>query len=280
MSGALPVFVWKVRVMRLARIAVLGVALGSAVVAGLLAKGMVTGTKSAETPEAKQFDTMEVLVASRDIALGSKVSASSLQWVDWPKAAVNSRYITRSGAPDALNKLTGAAARSQILSGEPIVKAKLVTVEGNGFMSAILKSGMRAISVKISPETGAGGFILPNDHVDVILTRQMRSAGREQFRSETILRNVRVLAIDQAIDTSKKGAEQVAVGKTATLELWPAQAESLALAESMGSISLSLRSLTDAGSNGKTDEAGRTGRRKGTVTVLRYGVASSVQTGR
>ena len=134
------------------------------------------------------------------------------------------------------------------VAGEPIREAKLVNAKGSGFMAAILPSGMRAVSTQISPETGAGGFILPNDHVDVILTRRDREAekatGTEVQTSETILSNVRVLAIDQTVQ--EKNGQKVVVGKTATLELTPRQVETLALAQQLGSLSLALRSITDA----------------------------------
>ena len=137
-------------------------------------------------------------------------------------------------------------ARAPFVAGEPIREAKLVDAKGSGFMAAILPHGMRAISTQISPETGAGGFILPNDHVDVILTRRDagKSSGGAQQGSETILSNVRVLAIDQNV--AEKNGRKVVVGKTATLELSSPQAETLALAQHLGTLSLALRSITDA----------------------------------
>ena len=128
--------------------------------------------------------------------------------------------------------------------GEPIREAKLVNAKGSGFMAAILPSGMRAVSTQISPETGAGGFILPNDRVDVILTpRGNRDADKGGVSSETILRNIRVLAIDQTVE--EKNGQKVVVGKTATLELLPSQAETLALSQQIGTLSLALRSIAD-----------------------------------
>jgi pilus assembly protein CpaB len=128
-------------------------------------------------------------------------------------------------------------------------------------MAAILPTGMRAVSTDISPETGAGGFILPNDHVDVILTRRDKDAeaangGTEVHTSETILSNVRVLAIDQTVE--EKNGQRVVVGKTATLELSPRQSEHLALAHQLGTMSLALRSLVDSGSKKVVEEKGNT----------------------
>ena len=147
-----------------------------------------------------------------------------------------------------INQLAGSIARSPFFAGEPIREAKLIKAKGSGYMAAILPSGMRAISTDITPETGAAGFILPNDHVDVILSRRDReaekAAGVEVHTSETILSNVRVLAIDQTVE--EKSGQRVVVGKTATLELSPRQAETLVLSRTMGQLSLALRSLVDA----------------------------------
>jgi pilus assembly protein CpaB len=151
-----------------------------------------------------------------------------------------------------------------------------VNAKGSGFMAAILPTGMRAISTQISPETGAGGFILPNDHVDVILTRRERDAdkgasGGDSHSSETILTNVRVLAIDQNVQ--EKDGQKVVVGKTATLELTPAQTETLALSQQLGSLSLALRSITDATGDAPQTEDKSGGRRTG-VNVVRFGVST------
>ncbi len=143
-------------------------------------------------------------------------------------------------------------------------------------MAAILPSGMRAISTQISPETGAGGFILPNDHVDVILTRRDRdaekAAGGEVHTSETILTNVRVLAIDQNVE--EKDGQKVVVGKTATLELTPRQAETLALSQQLGTLSLALRSITDAYAMTRRKPKTRPGKRRTGVNVVRFGVGT------
>jgi pilus assembly protein CpaB len=152
-----------------------------------------------------------------------------------------------------------------------------VKANGSGYMAAILPSGMRAISVEISPETGAGGFILPNDHVDVILSRRDKAAekavGSEVHTSEVILNNVRVLAIDQNVE--EKNGQRVVVGKTATLELNPRQAETLALSRQLGTLSLALRSLVDfdAKDNPEVPNDDR-GRRRG-IDIVRYGVTTT-----
>lgn len=138
-------------------------------------------------------------------------------------------------------------------------------------MAAILPSGMRAVSTQISAETGAGGFILPNDRVDVILSRKAdrQSGGGDTYTSETILNNVRVLAIDQNVE--EKNGQKVVVGKTATLELTPRQAETLALSHHLGTLSLALRSITDAARTDPQDE-NRGGRNS--VNAVRFGVGT------
>jgi pilus assembly protein CpaB len=163
-------------------------------------------------------------------------------------------------------------ARAPFVTGEPIREAKLVNGKGSGFMAAILPSGMRAVSTQISPETGAGGFILPNDRVDVILTRQQTTgaAGSQRQTSETILDNIRVLAIDQNVQ--EKDGQKVVVGKTATLELSPKQAETLALAQRLGSLSLALRSIADASGDKKIDEPSGQGT---SINVVRFGVTTT-----
>lgn len=264
--------------MKLARIGVLGVGAGAAIIAAILAKNLVSSPEGTKQVESPKFDTVPVLVANDDIRLGSVISSSAVRWQDWPKDAVSGRYVTRDAMPTAVEDFAGSAVRAPILSGEPIIREKLVRREDGGVLSAILPSGMRAISVKISPETGAGGFILPNDRVDVILTRRDRdsNSGKEVHRTETILNNVRVLAIDQTIQ--EDGKEQVVIGKTATLELRPSQAEILALAEARGTISLALRSLADSRpQDGDGSDGDMARRRSGTVTVVRYGVQSSVE---
>src|SRR5712691_346110 len=188
--------------MKPARIIVLVIAVVAGGIAALLA-----GRSDAPPPPAPvtQLETTDVLIANSDIGLGSTVSAQDLRWQTWPAAAAGSSFIRKSNRPDAINQLVGSIARVPVSAGEPIRESKLIKGTGGGYMAAILPSGMRAISVEVSPETGAGGFILPNDHVDVILSRRDRAAekssgGIEVHTSEVILANVRVLAIDQTVE--------------------------------------------------------------------------------
>ena len=229
---------------------------------------------------AAPIDTVEILVAKADIAMGQVVSPQDIQWQIWPVAAASPNFVRKSDKADAIEQLTGAIARTPFVQGEPIREAKLIKANGSGFMAALLPAGMRAISTEISPETGAGGFILPNDRVDVILTRRDRDGdkapGGDSHASETILTNVRVLAIDQTVQ--EKDGQKVVVGKTATLELAPSQTETLALSRQLGTLSLALRSLADANApvlDGDDDDHRSSKSRRGTINMVRYGVTTA-----
>ena len=152
-------------------------------IAAYLASG--SDNKAAPAAPVAQLQTVDVLVAKSDIGLGQTVKPEDLQWQTWPAATASSTFIRRNDRPDATNQVAGSIARSPFIAGEPIREQKLVKADGSGFMAAILPTGMRAVSTEISPETGAGGFILPNDRVDVILTKHEKNpdnAGRAGYR--------------------------------------------------------------------------------------------------
>src|SRR5438105_15150568 len=156
-----------------ARIAVLGIAIVAGGIAAYLASG--SDDKPAPVQQVAQLQTVDVLVAKNEIGLGQSVKPDDLQWQTWPASTASSNFITRTNRPEATKEVTGSIARSPFIAGEPIREPKLVKADGSGFMAAILPTGMRAVSTEISPETGAGGFILPNDRVDVILTRREKN---------------------------------------------------------------------------------------------------------
>src|ERR1700742_4847027 len=191
---------WKVKRMNRARIVVLAIAVGAGGIAAYLASG--SDNKPPPVDPVVQLPTVDILIAKSDIGLGQSVTPDDLQWQTWPAATASNNFIRRTERPDAVTQVTGSIARSPFFAGEPIREPKLVKGNGSGFMAAILPSGMRAISTEISPETGAGGFILPNDRVDVILSkREKNTAGAgspDAVKSEIILSNIRILAIDQA----------------------------------------------------------------------------------
>jgi len=232
--------------MKTAQIVVLGIAIAAGGVAAYLASGSDSRTVVAEAPP--PLPTVDVLVAKSDIGLGQAVAVDDMQWQTWPAGTASSNFIRRSDRPEATTQIAGSIARYPFIAGEPIRELKLVKANGSGFMAAVLPGGMRAVSTEISPETGAGGFILPNDRVDVILSKHEKNpdpkATADIIVSAVILSNIRVLAIDQA--PREKDGQNSVVGKTATLELKPGQAEILARARQAGVLSLALRSMIDA----------------------------------
>ncbi len=222
-----------------------------------------------------QLETVDVLVAKNEVSVGQSLQAGDMGWQQWPAVSAGS-FIKRSDRPQAAEQLAGAIARAPIGAGEPVRENRLVKAKGSGYMAAILPHGMRAISTEISVETGAGGFILPNDRVDVILSRRDREAekasGIEAHVSETILSDVRVLAIDQTVE--EKNGQRVVVGKTATLELTQRQSELLALSRQLGTLTLALRSLADADpSRGPAESKEPSG--VGRMNMVRFGVTTS-----
>lgn len=232
--------------------------------------------------QVKPLETVEVLVAARDIGLGDTVNETQVRWQEWPKSGVTPSFVARfNGQTPPTMNVVGSIARGSFVTGEPIVAAKLVTGAGAGFMSAVLPSGTRAVAIEISAESGAGGFILPNDRVDVLLTQRVPGA-QGGVSSDTILRNIRVLAIDQKIQEQKN--ERTALGRTATLELTPAQAEQIAMSRQMGTISLALRPLVDSAKTTSEQpvlagEDKDKEKQSGGTTLVRYGVQQQV-TGR
>jgi pilus assembly protein CpaB len=221
-----------------ARLLVLGLSIVAGGIAAYLAAG---GSKAVVTQVIQQAPTVDVLVARTDIGLGQSLGPVNVEWQAWPKGTSSANLIQRADRPDAATKLAGAIARIPFVAGEPIRDAKVVMLNGTGFMAAILPSGMRAVSTSISPETGAGGFILPNDRVDVILSK--RDKASDLVQSRVVLSNLRVLAIDQA--PKEKDGSSTLIGRTATLEATAEQAETLARAHLSGTLSLALRSLAD-----------------------------------
>src|SRR4051795_1608934 len=259
--------------MMTARIVVLTIALGAGGVAAYLVSNS-DGQPQAPVAPVVQLPTVDVLVAKGDIGLGQPIKPGDLVWQTWPEAASNI-FIRRDDRPEAASQLVGSIARAPFVIGEPIREQKLVRSDGSGFMAAILPAGMRAISTEISPETGAGGFILPNDRVDVILSKREKNPdgkGADVVQSEIILSNIRVLAIDQA-PKEKEGINTL-IGRTATLELKPEQAEMLTRSRQSGTLALALRSITDVNATAEGLSAEQVKKRSESVNVVRYGVAN------
>ncbi len=267
--------------MAASRLIILGVAVAAAGGAGYVAKNMMVAPPPEviveQGPKGPSIDLADVLVLTSDVPMGAPVG-DALNWQSWPSNGLNENFITRSANPEALETYKGSIARVAMYSGEPLRKSKLIG-EGQSFMSSILPSGMRAIATQIAADTSAGGFILPNDNVDVIMTRRSDTAVTTGgFITETILKNIRVLAIDQAIQEDEEG-RKVKVGETATLELTPQQAEIITVAQQMADrLTLALRSVTDTQekSEEEADYLVSGNGRRGTVRLIKSGEVSEV----
>ncbi len=272
--------------MNTARMAILGVAsLAGICCVGVLMHGLA-GAKPPPAPVAvvavaPPAPTVRVLVAKRDLAVGQTIAATDMGWQSWPADGLNLAYVTDGGAAktvsatqgqfgkaagalstaasDAVNNpaegkgavFLGAIVRQPITANEPLIASKVVRAGASGVMAVTLDQGMRAVALPLTAENAAGGFVLPGDHVDVLLTRQVDSGAgtataattTHGFVTSTVMRNVRVLAIDQNMAAQKTAS---AVGATATVEATPKQAEFLVLAKASGTLTLALRSYADA----------------------------------
>jgi pilus assembly protein CpaB len=263
--------------MRAARVVVLGVAVVAGGVAAYLASAHKPAPEAPKAPPVPPLETVDVLVAKSDLNRGEVIDAHQIGWQIWPAAAANSNFIKKTARPDAVAQFAGAIARVPVVAGQPIYDPMVVFAKGSGFLAAVLPKGMRAVALDISPDSDAGGFILPEDHVDILLTRHDKATekvtGAEQIVTNTILRNVRVLAVDQSVE--EKSGQRVVVGKTATVELTPRQAETLALSRQLGTLSLSLRSLADSQSSSAPQGGDERNDKGNSINTVRYGIVSS-----
>lgn len=230
--------------MKPTRIIILAVAVVAAGLAGLLAVRLA-GKKGPELVETviQKEPTVRVLVSAENLPVGSRLNEKAIHWLSWPKNGIVQGFITDDKRPDAITELQGVVVRMPLFRGEP-VRAEKIADSSSRIMSSLLPSGKRAVATEISVATGAGGFVLPNDRVDIIMVREGREGGG--YITENILSNIRVLAIDQQIQESEDGKKAV-VGTTATLELTPDQAKVIAVAQQMASrLTLALRSVADS----------------------------------
>ncbi|HYE00973.1 MAG TPA: Flp pilus assembly protein CpaB [Alphaproteobacteria bacterium] len=228
-------------------------ALAAAVLAAMLADRWLGEQAVAmpRAPEVPALETVEVLVAARDVETGARLRPEDMRWQPWPAALADGRYLVRAAAPDADAAHVGAVVRSALVAGEPIQAAKLLRPGEGGVLAALLEEGRRAVTIETDLAAGVAGLIAPGDRVDVVLThgaeRDDRGAAALAARaSETIVENVRVLAIDQRVSSASPAGEAVQntglAGRSATLEVTPEQAEAVAVGQSLGRLTLSLRS--------------------------------------
>jgi pilus assembly protein CpaB len=248
--------------------------IGIAGVAGLAAFVGMQSLVDQPTPVVQRkevVDSTQVLVAQTAIGLGTAANEANFRWQEWPKSALNPSYIRHDLRPNAMRELKGSIARSSLIAGEPITETKLISAGKGGVLAAILPAGKRAFSTRITEQTAVGKMILPNDRVDVILTQRKRGGnGTEQHVSDTLFRNIRVLAIGTQLDV--KAEQKNAQGNVATLELSSQQSEMLALANSMGEISLALRSIADLNADKNADNLKKKPQESTSISVMRYGV--------
>ena len=249
------------------RIIVLVMAVACAGLAMLLMKNMVKGPQTKIVKQ--EVSEIQVLVAKADIGLGGRLRPHDMKWQPWPGSAAKG-YITKRRNPKAIQEFTGSVARVSIGLGDPIRAKKLVKANEGGVMAAILPSGVRAISIEVSNAAGVSGLILPNDRVDLILTTKTGRGGDKKSASETLLNNVKVLAIGTTFET--KNGQKSMKAKTATLALSPNQVEIVTQARSRGKIWLSLRSLTDSAEMQGPSKKREVG--SSSVKMLKFGVAS------
>lgn len=286
------------------RILILAVAGVAAIVLMLIVGNLISHKPTPAAPVVAAAPTKpmtRVVVAAHDLGAGAKLTAQDMSWQSWPADSLNPAFIT-DGHVDAatapgtpaiasqtsrvandtlsamaghspMDSLLGAVVREPILANEPITNKKIVRGGAGGYMAVLLHEGMRAISVPVTVTSGAGGFVLPGDHVDLLQARQSETAtnGARPYVAHTLLRNVRVLAIDQT-SQAPKGATQAVIGAVATLEVSPSDAEVVAIAKAQGEIVLTLRPYTDAGGpSGAVDSVST-----GTVRIVRGGDTKEV----
>jgi pilus assembly protein CpaB len=231
------------------KLALLVGALVIAVVTAVMAKNMFTGAGAQQAAAAPAVPVgPKVLVAKKALPVGTIIDAEALGWQPWPKELMQSAYYTE-GQPDAdTQKLLGTVVRYQVTAGQPLTRGSLVGPKDRGFLAAALGPGMRAITVPVNASTGVAGFVFPGDHVDLVLTQTVQGGGDGPALkvSETIVRNIRVLATDQRVDSKgEDGKTEVKTFSNVTLEVTPRIAEKVAVSQSIGTLSLSLRSIAD-----------------------------------
>jgi pilus assembly protein CpaB len=220
------------------------VAIGTALLARSIFAGAAAPTADAQAAAAAAKGP-KVLVAQRALPVGTIITADAVAYQPWPKDMVQDAYFLNGEAD--VSKLLGTVVRFNVTAGEPITQGSLVAPGDRGFLAAALGPGMRAVTVPVSAKTGVAGFVFPGDHVDLVLTQTVDASEGEPLRaSETILRNLRVLATDQSSEsTIENGKTVVREFKTVTLEVTPKIGEKIAVAQTIGTLSLSLRAIAD-----------------------------------
>ncbi len=258
------------------RLIILLVAAGAAIGAVFLVRSIqAPAPAQAASVEVRAPSTKEVLVARREIPVGRFVTVEDLSWQSWPDDTETPNFFDKENFPEKLEEYVGAVAVARMVIGEPVVGEKLVHPGEQGFMAAMLAPGMRAVSVEINAQNAGGGFILPQDRVDVMVIREPlgTTAMIGDRAAETLLSNVRVLAIDGIYSPPVQGQAATLIGSRVTLELADADANLVLAAEATGELKISLRSIADLQDRSGATSVGRS-YRDGTnqsIRVYRYG---------
>lgn len=230
---------------------ILGGGFFAALLVALLMQAMLGGGSKPEI--LNEEPKVQVLIAAKNLSIGDTLDAEDMQWQEWPETSVFTGAITKEGLEDpTVEQPLKGRLRRNVAEGEPLLKAALVKEEKGNFVAATLSDGMRAMAIKVKAESSVGGFITPGDYVDVIMTYEVRLPSDDRIQdasvavvnrraAQTVLENIRVVAVDQ----EAKEIEETSVARTVTVEVTPKQGEQLALANAMGSLSLSLRKLGD-----------------------------------
>ena len=224
-------------------------ALMVAAVTAVMAKNMFAGAGASQASAAPaEAQGPKVLVAKKPLLVGTIIDATSIGYEPWPKDSVQPSYFVQ-GTPDSdPSKLLGTVVRYPITAGQPLTRGAVVGPQDRGFLAAALGAGMRAVTVPVNTTTGVAGFVFPGDRIDLVLTQDVKGGGEgDPLKvSETIVRNLRVLATDQRIDSKdEEGKTVVKTFSLVTLEVTPRIAEKIAVAQNLGTLSLSLRSIAD-----------------------------------
>jgi pilus assembly protein CpaB len=237
----------KVRVLLFAAVAVVSAGGTAFLVQGWLNKQRAEFARSAKAPPVQGPVTTAILVARKALPAGTFVKPEDVRWQPWPEGSIDPSYVKQDQRDPA--SFTGAVVRRGIVAGEPITDARVVKPGDRGFLAVVLSPGSRAVSVPVTVSSAISGLVFPGDRVDLILSHRSAEAGEHSkgesiLASETVLENVRVIAMDQSTDDQKGKAEVASVPKTATLEVTPRQAEMVMVAAELGKLAFSLRSLT------------------------------------
>ena len=230
------------------KVALLAGALVIAIITAVMAKNLFAGAGAQQAQAAPVPLGPKVLVAKKALPVGTIVDAETFAYQPWPKELIQSAYYVEGSADGDPKSLLGTVVRYPVTAGQPVTRGTLVGPKDRGFLAAALGPGMRAVTVPVSAVAGVAGFVFPGDHVDLVLTQAVEGGGDGAALkvSETIVRNVRVLATDQRVTSvDENGKPVVRTASSVTIEVTPRIAEKISVAQTLGSLSLSLRSIAD-----------------------------------